>query len=353
LNLAFHFHLRSARKSIGIFITSRMEAHARSLLERLNTTSSPKALSKASTPEPKWLAAPLPVHPIKQSSPDSHISTLNQLPTDDMLDDSEDSMSVKDLLVSARHQSRETSAEAYAHLDDNSADNGIQRKDVEDPHSDSQPEPTSKKDNHEVGLDTSDGDSIANPESPTTPASNNSFPVSNGAENSDGSISHLDPPHGLRIVNSAPSIVSVPHMKYQIPRLQINTDPSGRTFPGEGIEQIANLVRSFGHHDRDIISATAKYIVYALKGAHPTALAANNVDGRIRIIDQNTGTRAIAETQSMASVISLDIRDGSDSEESFLLVLDTSHDLTIWSIKPWKIDSADVPYISISIMINS
>ena len=82
-------------------------------------------------------------------------------------------------------------------------------------------------------------------------------------------------------------------------------------------------------------------------------LAANNVDGRIRIIDQNTGTRAIAETQSMASVISLDIRDGYDSEESFLLVLDTSHDLTIWSIKPWKVDSADVPYISISIMVNS
>jgi hypothetical protein len=251
-----------------------MEAHARSLLERLNTTSSPKPLSKSSTPEPKWLAAPLPVHPIRESSQDSHISTLNQLSTDDMLDDPEDSMSVKDLLVSARHRSRETSTEAHAHLADNSADNGIPHTDVEDPHSDSQPESTLKKDIHETVLDTSDGDSIANPESPTTPsASNNSSLISNGAENSDGTISHLDPPHGLRIVNSAPSIVSLPHMKSQIPRLQINTDPSGRTYPGEGIEQIANLVRPFGRYDRDIISATAKYIVYALKGAHPTAIS--------------------------------------------------------------------------------
>ena len=71
------------------------------------------------------------------------------------------------------------------------------------------------------------------------------------------------------------------------------------------------------------------------------------VDGRIRIIDQNTGTRAIAETPSSASVISLTVQDGFDSEESLLLVLDLDHELTIWSIKPWKVDSADVPYISI------
>jgi hypothetical protein len=82
-------------------------------------------------------------------------------------------------------------------------------------------------------------------------------------------------------------------------------------------------------------------------------LTANNIDGRIRIIDQNTGTRAITETQSMAPVISLNIQDGYNSEESFLLVLDTSQDLTIWSIKPWKVDSADVPYISISIIVNT
>ena len=70
------------------------------------------------------------------------------------------------------------------------------------------------------------------------------------------------------------------------------------------------------------------------------------VDGRIRIIDQNTGTRAIAETPSSAPVISLTVQDGFDSEESLLLVLDLDHELTIWSIKPWKVDSADVPYVS-------
>jgi WD40 repeat protein len=46
-------------------------------------------------------------------------------------------------------------------------------------------------------------------------------------------------------------------------------------------------------------------------------------------------------------VISLTVQDGFDSEESLLLVLDLDHELTIWSIKPWKVDSADVPYISI------
>jgi len=70
------------------------------------------------------------------------------------------------------------------------------------------------------------------------------------------------------------------------------------------------------------------------------------LDGRIRIIDQNTGTRAIAETPSASAIISLTIQDGPDSEESLLLVLDLSHELTIWSIKPWKVDSADVPYLS-------
>ena len=47
-------------------------------------------------------------------------------------------------------------------------------------------------------------------------------------------------------------------------------------------------------------------------------------------------------------MISLTVQDGFDSEESLLLVLDLVHELTIWSIKPWKVDSADVPYVSIS-----
>ena len=69
----------------------------------------------------------------------------------------------------------------------------------------------------------------------------------------------------------------------------------------------------------------------------------NFVDGRIRIIDQNIGTRALAETPSTAPVISLSVRDGDQSDETYIFVLDAAHDLTIWSIKPWKVDSANVP----------
>ena len=47
-------------------------------------------------------------------------------------------------------------------------------------------------------------------------------------------------------------------------------------------------------------------------------------------------------------MISLTVQDGFDAEESLLLVLDLDHELTIWSIKPWKVDSADVPYVFIS-----
>jgi hypothetical protein len=59
-------------------------------------------------------------------------------------------------------------------------------------------------------------------------------------------------------------------MNTYLPRLQIVTDDVGRTVSGEGIGQIANISRSFGHHDRDIIGATTKYIVYALKGFRPS-----------------------------------------------------------------------------------
>jgi len=68
------------------------------------------------------------------------------------------------------------------------------------------------------------------------------------------------------------------------------------------------------------------------------------VDGRIRIVDQNSGTRGIAETPSSAPVVSVSIRDGSNSHE-YLLVLDKSHDITIWDINQWQVDSSDVPYI--------
>lgn len=77
------------------------------------------------------------------------------------------------------------------------------------------------------------------------------------------------------------------------------------------------------------------------------------IDGRIRIIDQNTGTRAIAETPSSSTVISLSIQDGFGSEESFLFAIDLDHNLTVWSIKPWNVDSADVPWLLLSISLMS
>ena len=205
--------------------------------------------------------------------------------------------------------------------------------------------PVSAKDDRHV---VSDADSGANPEEiPTTPCGSNlSSLVSNGTDTSPdaSNIEHSSPTRGRRITNDVPSVVTLSPMRVLIPRLQIITDASGRTFPGDRIRQIANLARAFGLHDCDIIGATTKYIVYALKGTTSIELFLT-VDGRIRIIDQNTGTRAIAETPSASPVISLTIREGPDSEESLLLVLDLSHELTVWSIKPWKVDGADVPYL--------
>jgi hypothetical protein len=245
-----------------------MEAHARSLLERLNTASSPKPLSKSATPEPIPLASPFAVDTRKELSLDTPISTESRSANRDVLDGPEATMSVKDLLVSARHRSREQSVEANPRLADNSAANDTHHTDPEAKQSEPPTNAPRIKENHGAGLNTSDGDSSANPEDlPTTPsASNNSSVVSNGAEISHNGTVNTNSPQGLRIVNNIPSIVTLPQMKSHIPRLQFNSDASGHTFPGEGIEQIANLARSFGHYDRDVIGATTKYIVYALKG---------------------------------------------------------------------------------------
>jgi hypothetical protein len=245
-----------------------MEAHARSLLERLNTASSPKPLSKSATPEPISLASPFAVDTRKDLSLDPPISPANRSANRDVLDGSEASMSVKDLLVSARHRSREQSVETNPRLADNIAGNDTHHTDTEAKQPESPTNAPLIKENHRAVLNTSDGDSSANPEDlPTTPsASNNSSVVSNGAEISHSVTVSTNSPQGLRIVNNVPSIVTLPQMKSHIPRLQFNSDSSGRTFPGEGIEQIANLARSFDHCDRDVIGATSKYIVYALKG---------------------------------------------------------------------------------------
>lgn len=245
-----------------------MEAHARSLLERLNTASSPKPLSKSATPEPKSLASPFTVDTRKDSSPNPSISSVNLNADRDVLDGPEATMSVKDLLVSARHRSREQSVEAHASLADNSEANDARHTDAEARHSETPPIAPVDKESQPAVINTSDGDSSANHEDlPTTPSgSNNSSIASISANISQTVTVNKSSPQGFRIVNDVPSIVTLPHVKSEIPRLQFNSDSSGRLFPGDGIEQIANLARSFGLYDRDVIGATTKYIVYALKG---------------------------------------------------------------------------------------
>ena len=331
-----------------------MDAHARSLLERLNTSSSPKPL-KLSTSETKAIATSVSteIKPSTTTINDASMPFQVHLANHATLEESEATMSVKDLLVSARHRSRETSPPSSNFTEDtHPAESSSSDTVVQPPSSRIHRLPV--KDDRKIVVHTSDGDSSANPEEmPSTPCgSNNSSLISNGAENnsnSQGAVSS-NPPPGRRIINDVPSIVTLSSMKPDIPRLQNRTDPTGRTFPGDGIRQIAHLARSFGLYDRDIIGATTKYIVYALKGMSSYYFILN-IDGRIRIIDQNTGTRAIAETPSSAPVISLTVQDGFDSEELLLLVLDLVHELTIWSIRPWKVDSADVPYFPLTIAL--
>ena len=248
-----------------------MDAHARSLLERLNTSSSPKPL-KLSTPETKTIATPVPVD-IKLSSSNRHDtpnSPQNQRLTHATLEEPEATMSVKDLLVSARHRSRETSVAPNSNSTEDTHPTESSPADTVVPYSSSRLHPLAAKDDGNIVIHTSDGDSSVNPEEmPTTPCgSNNSSTVSNGAEKQPHSpdIVHRSPPQGRRIVNDVPSVVTLLPMKPDIPRLQITTDSSECTFSGEGIGQIANIARTFGLYDRDIIGATTKYIVYALKG---------------------------------------------------------------------------------------
>src|SRR4051812_37658149 len=89
-----------------------MDSHARSLLERLNTSASPKS-PKAPTPEAK--ASPSLADESKDAdssenmAPSLHTPPRNQRPSTAALQGPEATMSVKDLLVSARYRSRESS----------------------------------------------------------------------------------------------------------------------------------------------------------------------------------------------------------------------------------------------------
>ena len=177
------------------------------------------------------------------------------------------SASVKDLLNSARQRSRETSAETESATEHPQSGESEAKHPSTQLESSSTPIPAEKPSRPAVNI--SDGETSANPEEmPTTPSgSHKSSGESAGAETLPET--HDEPskaPNGLYIVNDVPSIVTLPSIEAEIPRLQITTDAEGRTCMGEGIEQIANLQRTFSVFDRDVISATIKYIVYALKG---------------------------------------------------------------------------------------
>jgi len=251
-----------------------MDAHARSLLERLNTSTSPK-VSKTSTPEPKSTITPPAVESKdseerKRASPVPYASHQTSLSSPAIAANPESTMSVKDLLVSARHRSRESTENdaglAIPETTMNGASGAIQSV-PRDP--DETIATTTGKDDPKLVINTSDGDSSGVlEEMPSTPGgSNNSSLVSSGSDSrAVPETAPLHRPQGVRVSCDGPSVVTLPTMNAQIPRLQTTTDVSGRTFSGEGIEQIANISRTFGPHDRDIIGATTKYIVYALKG---------------------------------------------------------------------------------------
>lgn len=243
-----------------------MDVHARSLLERLNTSTSPKPIKSSSTPEamPSVAAAPEDV----QGGPPSPPSPSNRLFKQPSIGETEDAMSLKDLLDSARQRSRESSVNAVQHLQPNSTETFVQVP----------PSPSiTVKHDHDGASQLSDGASSGNVgEVFATPSGSNNSSVVSNAEDSPRrkavSVTQTSP-QGCRIPSIVSALTTLPPMKPHLPRLQIRTDSNGRTFTGEGIEQIANLARTFGVYDREIIGATSKYIVYALKG-HYCALFA-------------------------------------------------------------------------------
>jgi len=185
----------------------------------------------------------------------------------------EASIKLNDMLMTARQRSRETPDASASNLTNtNGGSSEANSSDtVIPPPSTLVVNPLTEKDEHPIIINTSDGDSSAVAEEMlSTPAGSNiSSIVSNGTDNSiEVPIAAAEEtPQGIRIVNDVPSIVALAATKSEIPRLQIRADDKGKaTFVGEGIGHIANLSRSFGAYDRHIIGATSKYIVYALKG---------------------------------------------------------------------------------------
>lgn len=263
-----HIFIVTSLQSVGCILLS-MEAHARSLLQRLNTSASPNP-TKSPTPEAKPIATPISADS-KTSETGPQITVISspmQRPTQATLEGPDAIMSLKNLLVSARQRSRESSITQIPPSGEESHPTGSSSSETATQRPDSRLGPTSPNHTRHAVVNASDGETSANPEEmPSTPSgSKTSSLVSNGMEHLQETSHQARPPYGLRITNDVPSIVTLPFMKPHIPRLQIKTDDEGHTFPGDGIGHIANLSRTFDLYDRDIIGATTNYIVYALKG---------------------------------------------------------------------------------------
>jgi hypothetical protein len=318
-----------------------MDAHARSLLDLLNTSSSPK-YSKLSTPEKSATPTPVTKNSDKSEEQKTPISLLSRT-SHNGLEGPDASLSLKDLLLSAR-KSRETSAEAeMAPEQPKSGEEDIRSYPT---NLEANSAPPLEENSPQAILHTSDGETSEHHEEiPTTPSgSNKSSIVSTVTEAASDPIKHTSSLTGYYINDDVPSSIMLPPIDEQIPRSDISADGEECTYMGLKVKPIANIPRTFSSDAWDVISATTNYIAYTLE----STMAFMHVlilDGRIRILDQNTGTRAIAETPTCAPVTAISIRDGIDPDEAVLLAVDKAHDITIWAIKPWKIDSADIPYM--------
>ena len=163
-----------------------MDSHARSLLERLNTSASPKS-SKATTPEarasPSLADEPKDTDSSETVAPSLHTPSQNQRSSTAALQGPEATMSVKDLLVSARHRSRETSESESTVANPSTALNNTGAANdsiATDPNQSLPAVPETA--NQKLVVITSDGDSSGVAEEmPTTPGgSNNSSLASSG-----------------------------------------------------------------------------------------------------------------------------------------------------------------------------
>jgi hypothetical protein len=250
-----------------------MDSHARSLLERLNISASPK-VPKLTTPEKGTTPVPAKMESDKPDTQNTPGSSPPRRPIYAAVAERDATTSLKDLLVSARQRSRETSTDTETrHVQSQPEDDESK---VETSHLESKPTSAPIKSSPRQAVHTSDGETSVNPEEiPTTPSgSNKSSVASNGPEAlPDTHKEQNDTPPGLYILNDAPSVVALPSIKTRIPKLQITMDAGGHACIGDGVEQISNISRTFNASDRDVISANTKYIVYALKGMlHTTFL---------------------------------------------------------------------------------